>query len=118
MRSIAILALLAAPLNAQSFDPDNLQEGRGPNAKTTQQPMGPNAQVAHRAPAGPNTELIQASQPADGQVNYPTCAAAGAVRALPIRRGEPGYDRRLDRDDDGIACEQPPGPSERNDGAE
>ena len=47
---------------------------------------------------------MQASKAPDSQVHYPTCAAAGAVRATPIRQGEPGYGRHLDRDGDGIAC--------------
>ncbi|MEP9358660.1 excalibur calcium-binding domain-containing protein [Sphingomonas sp. KR3-1] len=36
---------------------------------------------------------------------YPNCAAARAAGVAPIRRGQPGYSGRLDRDDDGIACE-------------
>ena len=40
-----------------------------------------------------------------GGVDYPNCAAARAAGAAPIRRGEPGYSRKLDRDGDGIACE-------------
>lgn len=41
----------------------------------------------------------------DGGVYYPNCTAARAAGAAPIRRGEPGYGRHLDRDGDGIACE-------------
>ena len=41
----------------------------------------------------------------DGSVYYPNCAAARAAGATPIRRGQPGYGRRLDRDGDGVACE-------------
>jgi endonuclease YncB( thermonuclease family) len=36
---------------------------------------------------------------------YPNCAAARAAGAAPILRGEPGYRSRLDRDNDGVACE-------------
>lgn len=36
---------------------------------------------------------------------YPNCAAARAAGAAPIRAGEPGYSRKLDRDGDGVACE-------------
>ena len=36
---------------------------------------------------------------------YPNCAAAHEDGAAPVRRGEPGYGRHLDRDGDGIGCE-------------
>lgn len=36
---------------------------------------------------------------------YPNCAAARAAGAAPVRQGDPGYSRRLDRDGDGIGCE-------------
>lgn len=40
-----------------------------------------------------------------GDAYYPNCTAARAAGAAPIRRGQPGYSGRLDRDGDGIACE-------------
>ena len=36
---------------------------------------------------------------------FPNCASARAAGAAPIRAGEPGYSRKLDRDGDGVACE-------------
>ena len=73
----------------------------GPNAQAAQRPVGPNAQIAQRT-SGPNTALARKDK---AEVHYPSCAAAGAVRAVPIRRGEPGYSRRLDRDGNGLACD-------------
>lgn len=40
-----------------------------------------------------------------GAVTYPNCTAARAAGAAPVRRGDPGYARHLDRDGDGIGCE-------------
>ena len=40
-----------------------------------------------------------------GEVYYRNCAAARAAGAAPVRRGQPGYGRHLDRDNDGIGCE-------------
>lgn len=37
---------------------------------------------------------------------YANCDAARAAGAAPLYRGEPGYAARLDRDNDGIACER------------
>jgi hypothetical protein len=36
---------------------------------------------------------------------FPNCTAARAAGAAPVRRGEPGYGKHLDRDGDGIGCE-------------
>lgn len=36
---------------------------------------------------------------------YARCADARAAGAAPIRVGDPGYARHLDRDGDGVACE-------------
>ena len=36
---------------------------------------------------------------------YKNCSEARAAGAAPIYRGEPGYREKLDRDNDGIACE-------------
>ncbi|MBM7086921.1 excalibur calcium-binding domain-containing protein [Micromonospora sp. MMS20-R2-29] len=41
----------------------------------------------------------------NGDVYYANCTAVRAAGAAPIRRGDPGYSRKLDRDGDGIACE-------------
>ncbi|MFG2332242.1 excalibur calcium-binding domain-containing protein [Streptomyces sp. NPDC048604] len=40
-----------------------------------------------------------------GGAYYANCAAARAAGAAPVRRGDPGYGRHLDRDGDGVACE-------------
>lgn len=50
---------------------------------------------AYDAPSGQGT----------GAAYYPNCAAARAAGAAPVRVGEPGYSRRLDRDGDGVGCE-------------
>lgn len=36
---------------------------------------------------------------------YVNCSAARAAGAAPVRQGEPGYGRHLDRDGDGVGCE-------------
>lgn len=40
-----------------------------------------------------------------GRTYYSNCSAARAAGAAPIREGNPGYGRHLDRDGDGVACE-------------
>jgi hypothetical protein len=105
MRLLALLLLIAAPASAQSIlQPDTVARGSGPNAEAARRPLGPNAQVMERRATGPNTELARSGKPAN-QSYYPSCAAAGAARSLPVKRGEPGYGRHLDHDGDGVACE-------------
>jgi hypothetical protein len=36
---------------------------------------------------------------------FRNCTEARAAGAAPVRSGDPGYSRRLDRDGDGIGCE-------------
>jgi hypothetical protein len=36
---------------------------------------------------------------------FPNCSAARAVGAAPVRAGDAGYAKHLDRDGDGIGCE-------------
>jgi hypothetical protein len=40
-----------------------------------------------------------------GGGSFANCAAARAAGAAPVRAGDPGYSRKLDRDGDGIGCE-------------
>jgi len=48
---------------------------------------------------------MQVAERGGGSAYYSSCRAARAAGAAPIRRGNPGYGRHLDRDGDGIACE-------------
>ncbi|MEV0091805.1 excalibur calcium-binding domain-containing protein [Streptomyces sp. NPDC050738] len=47
----------------------------------------------------------KATQSAKPKVYYRNCDAARAAGAAPVRVGDPGYGRWLDRDGDGIGCE-------------
>jgi hypothetical protein len=103
---LALTAVLtSSPGDAQSPIPADVDgQGSGPNARAAHRPMGPNA-LAARRPLGPNGALAERARRAAGNGPYPSCTAAGAERAVPIRRGEPGYARHLDRDGDGVACD-------------
>jgi FtsZ-interacting cell division protein ZipA len=46
-----------------------------------------------------------AKQPAQTSTYYKNCAAARQAGAAPVRRGDPGYGKHLDRDGDGVGCE-------------
>lgn len=62
----------------------------------------------HRSPASsaaPRPAAKSALAQQGSNVYYANCAAARAAGATPIKRGQPGYGRHLDRDGDGVACE-------------
>lgn len=40
-----------------------------------------------------------------GSTFFRNCSEARAAGAAPVRRGDPGYSAKLDRDGDGIGCE-------------
>ena len=71
--------------------------GQSGQVQSGQSDQAGNGDSGYSAPAAPSQE---------GSVYYHNCAEARAKGAAPIRRGEPGYQPKLDRDGDGIACER------------
>ncbi|WP_417323113.1 excalibur calcium-binding domain-containing protein [Erythrobacter aureus] len=99
MKGIALLlplALLTAPPPPALAHPGGLNaQGCHNNRKTGDYHCHRN----RRATPQPPTSQIR------GGVYFPNCDSARAAGAAPIRRGEAGYRRALDRDNDGVACE-------------
>lgn len=61
---------------------------------------------ARLIPAIPTTAPpAPTAAPAQGDVYYQNCAAVRAAGKAPLHVGDPGYCSKLDRDHDGIACE-------------
>lgn len=52
-------------------------------------------------------KVVQPTQTpaAKTNVSYPNCTAVKAAGKAPLYRGDPGYSSKLDRDNDGVACE-------------
>jgi hypothetical protein len=72
------------------------------------------AEVEEReqAIAAAEADLISAERPVEEPepaapvtAYYENCTAARSAGATPVRSGDPGYGRHLDRDGDGVACE-------------
>lgn len=63
------------------------------------------AEQARQAAAAQQAQQQQGfvSQPQQG--GYRNCREARAAGATPLYRGQAGYNPRLDRDGDGVACE-------------
>ncbi len=63
-------------------------------------------QPARLIPAVPTTAPpTPTAAPAQGDVYYQNCAAVRAAGKAPLHVGDPGYSSKLDRDHDGMACE-------------
>lgn len=89
------LAMIAAPVVAVAHSGGTDKNGCHVNRATgVRHCHGGRGQAPRTAPA----------RPAPGQV-FENCAAARAAGAAPVRRGDPGYGRHLDRDNDGVGCE-------------
>ena len=59
---------------------------------------------APKATTAPKTTTVP-KLTAPSSVYYANCTAVRAAGAAPLRAGQPGYSRKLDRDGDGVACE-------------
>jgi outer membrane biosynthesis protein TonB len=77
---------------------------REPTPERTYTP--PPAPAPDPAPApAPEPEYTPPPTPAPESVYYANCTAARAAGAAPVLAGQPGYGTHLDRDGDGIGCE-------------
>lgn len=110
--------VLAASLVLVSFANDGRAHGGGLNAQGCHNNRKTGDYHCHRAPAASTAPRATASSlapqtpskaaPARVQgdvVNYANCAEARAAGAAPVRRGDAGYAKHLDRDNDGVGCE-------------
>ncbi|WP_445670052.1 excalibur calcium-binding domain-containing protein [Paenibacillus sp. FSL R10-2771] len=70
---------------------------------TTTKPKATNKPVTTTKPKATNKPAATKAPVQD--VYYKNCDAVRAAGADPIRAGEPGYSRKLDRDGDGVGCE-------------
>lgn len=102
LRLAAGLALALTLPGAASAHPGGLNaDGCHNNRKT-------GGYHCHRGSSPPPRPVMQTrglSGGGGGDAYYPNCAAARAAGAAPVRRGDPGYGRHLDRDGDGKGCE-------------
>ena len=93
----------ATPTSAAKPTPSRTVTSRPTTAapkKTTTKPKPTPTRTTRKPTPKPTTKA-----PEPVEVYYKNCAAVRAAGADPIRRGDPGYGRHLDRDGDGVGCE-------------
>lgn len=102
MRLIMILILLAVPVTQASA------HGGGLDANGCHNDRKRGGYHCHGAGVGVRpapASRRSAPNALAGSFNFRNCSEARAAGAAPVRRGDPGYGRHLDRDGDGVGCE-------------
>jgi hypothetical protein len=111
IKAVAVGAALA--MSAGLLGPAHAHGG-GLNAEGCHHDRKHGGYHCHRASAVRSPTANYAPSPEDssrfvrdrnGSTYFANCSAARAAGAAPVRRGEPGYGRHLDRDGDGVGCE-------------
>jgi len=104
MRLPSIVALLVSSLSVSApIMPAHAHPG-GLNADGCHTNRKTGEYHCHRG-AGAPVRAQQAVGALSPTRAFRNCTEARAAGAAPIRAGQPGYSRKLDRDGDGIACE-------------
>ena len=103
MRALVAAVLLVSSTEAAIAHPGGLDaSGCHNNRKTGEYHCHRGGHAKRRGPSqAPRSSLMGSSA-----AYYPNCAAARATGEAPIRVGGPGYRAGLDRDGDGVACEE------------
>lgn len=108
----AVASLVMTPDESPSATPEpeaTPETEATPEPEVTPEPE-PASEEPQEASNAPEVEEPAAPAPAPQPVRAPTqmyssCAQARAAGAAPLYEGDPGYNPRLDRDKDGVACE-------------
>lgn len=100
-----IASLVSTPTETPSETSSDASEDASPDTEPPTEepepaPVEPTAEPAEE-PAAP----APAPEPTPTRVHFSSCKQAREAGAAPLYRGDPGYNPKLDRDNDGVACE-------------
>lgn len=101
--AIMAMQILAAVAGVVAGSPYAEAHSGGLNAEGCHNNRRTGDYHCHRAPTAPARS--QSLLGGGGRGAFPNCSAARAAGAAPVRVGDPGYGRHLDRDGDGVGCE-------------
>ena len=73
--------------------------------KAAEEQAAAQAEAQRQAEEAARQAQQQQQQQAQQNVHYANCSAVRAAGAAPLYQGQPGYNGKLDRDHDGVACE-------------
>ena len=109
----AVLPLLTTSCAVEEPSGDSSRREQRAQQKKAEKKAAQKASEKAKAKANQEKEkakprpLAASSKPSTNStpVYYENCDAVRAAGAAPIRRGDPGYASHLDRDGDGVGCE-------------
>ena len=99
-----IASLVSTPTETPSETPSEASEDASPDPEPTTEEPEPTEEPAAE-PAEEPAAPTPAPAPAPAPVHFSSCKQAREAGAAPLYRGDPGYNPKLDRDNDGVACE-------------
>jgi hypothetical protein len=104
MRAVFVLSLaLAAAGGPLSVSPAPAHPG-GLNAEGCHNNRKTGGYHCHRGASSAPARALRAVTSSSSR-EFANCSQARAAGAAPVRAGDPGYGRHLDRDGDGVGCE-------------
>ncbi|QEO24847.1 excalibur calcium-binding domain-containing protein [Xanthomonas translucens pv. undulosa] len=102
---LATLITLLAPTLAFAHPGGLNAEGCHNNRKTGEYHCHRGGASGSRSSTGPPQSFSAPARASGNTRPFANCTEARAAGAAPVRRGDPGYAPKLDRDNDGIGCE-------------
>lgn len=105
MRLLSIFSLSIAPLALAAFSVPAAAHPGGLNAEGCHNSRKTGGYHCHRGASSSQPKRARSYRLASVGASYRNCSAARAAGAAPVREGDPGHGRHLDRDGDGIGCE-------------
>ena len=104
MRLPSIVALLASSLSVGVPITHAMGHPGGLNAEGCHNNRKTGGYHCHRGASSSTSRVLRAVSSSSGR-EFANCSQARAAGAAPVRAGDPGYGRHLDRDGDGVGCE-------------
>ncbi|WP_317633203.1 excalibur calcium-binding domain-containing protein [Xanthomonas sp. AM6] len=99
------LIILLAPASAFAHPGGLNAEGCHNNRKTGDYHCHHGGGASGSRISAPQQSFVAPASSGGRPRSFANCSEARAAGAAPVRRGDPGYDSKLDRDNDGVGCE-------------
>lgn len=104
MKLPSVIALLMGSLSASLPTVPAYAHPGGLNSEGCHNNRKTGGYHCHRGPSAKASSALRAVS-SSGRREFANCSQARAAGAAPVRAGDPGYGRHLDRDGDGVGCE-------------
>ena len=96
---------IAALVPTPTETPSSASDESSPDPEPATEEPEPAPEVPTEEPAEEPAAPAPAPEPTPARVHFSSCKQAREAGAAPLYRGDPGYNPKLDRDNDGVACE-------------